>query len=452
MRPSLGLLRSIVLGASALAIASCAGATAPPSARNPAHDTAALHSGPPVHATSGRGTIPKHVTDVGSHDDEPASRSAPSDETSPLRSAPWTRRIDRLVHGLSVSVAVGRSGRLVYAHAARAPRRPASNEKLLLSMSLLDRFGAGHRIATTVESRHPREHVVHGDLWLVGHGDPEVDASTMQQLARRIRAAGIRRVDGSVVGDTATFARDRWAPGWHPIALRFIGLPTALTFEGNVSADGFVLDPERRAAAALTADLRAAGVTVAGAPKASPLRGSQQDVVATARSSRLVDVLRHQNVHSNNLDAEVLDKMLGATHGRRGTIARGATVVRAWARRHGVRVSAHDGSGLSYRDRISARGMVHLLGVADGSRWGAALRSTLPPPGAGTLTGRLTGVRVRAKTGTLLAGVSALSGWVRSGGADSWLEFSILSEGLAKDEAISIEDAIVRAVARSAPQ
>jgi serine-type D-Ala-D-Ala carboxypeptidase/endopeptidase (penicillin-binding protein 4) len=419
----------------------------------PAAGAAALRPRPPVEGTASRRPATRHAGRRAGHNEEPASRSAPSTGTSADRvpSTRWARRIDRLVRGLPVSVAVGRSGRLTYAHAASVPRPPASNEKLLLSMSLLDRFGARHRIATTVESRRPRGRVVQGDLWLVGHGDPEVDPSTMRRLARRVRASGVRRVRGSVVGDTSTFARDRWAPGWRPIALRFIGLPTALTFDGNVDADGFVFDPERRAAAALTGDLRAEGVRVAGAPKASPLRRSPH-VAAATRSSRLVAILRHQNVSSNNLDAEVLDKMLGATHGHRGTIARGASAIHAWARRHGVRVTAHDGSGLSYRDRVSAEGMVRLLGVADGSSWGRALRSTLPRPGAGTLAARLAGVDVRAKTGTLLDGVSALSGWVRPDGGRSWLEFSILSEGLPKDQAVSIEDAIVRAVARSATQ
>jgi D-alanyl-D-alanine carboxypeptidase len=65
------------------------------------------------------------------------------------------------------------------------------------------------------------------------------------------------------------------------------------------------------------------------------------------------------------------------------------------------------------------------------------------------LAGRLGGVLVRAKTGTLLEGISALSGYVRPTGSRRWLAFSIMSEGLSKDRAVALEDAVVRIVASS---
>ncbi len=366
-----------------------------------------------------------------------------------VRSAPWMIRIEDLLGALPVSVSVA-NGTSLYEHLGEVPRAPASNEKLLLSMALLDRFGPGYRIPTSAEARRVSRRVVRGDLWLTGHGDPEVGPARIAGLALAIRAAGIRSVRGSVVGDRSAFTRERWAPGWHPIALRFIGLPTALTFEGNADAGGFVFDPELRAAAALTADLRSLGVRVAGAP-ATGREPEGLSRVAAVRSAPLVDVLRRQNVSSNNLDAEVLDKLLGgAASGPPGSIAKGAAAIETWAGASGVAVVAHDGAGLSYRDRVTADGMVVLLGDADRAPWGAALRSTLPTPGEGTLEGRLRGLRVRAKTGTLLQGVSALSGWVWLRRERRWAEFSILSKGLSKAEAVRIEDTVVRIVATQA--
>src|SRR5205814_10369860 len=92
----------------------------------------------------------------------------------------------------------------------------------------------------------------------------EVGPRTLRALARAARMRGIRRVQGPVVGVTSTFTRERWAPGWTRIALLFIGLPTALTFDQNEGPGGFVFDPERRAAAALRADLRSEGIAVEG--------------------------------------------------------------------------------------------------------------------------------------------------------------------------------------------
>jgi D-alanyl-D-alanine carboxypeptidase/D-alanyl-D-alanine-endopeptidase (penicillin-binding protein 4) len=356
----------------------------------------------------------------------------------------------RLIGRLPMSVSVAEGGRLLYAHAGKVPRPPASNEKLLLSMTLLDRFGPAYRIPTTVEGSPPASGSVAGDLLLVGHGDPELNDAALERLARKLRAAGIRAVRGSVIGVTTTFTRERWAPGWQRIALQFVGLPTALTFDANSGPKGFVFDPEQRAAAALTADLRALGIRVRGPARAGPEAAGTR-VLATIWSARLVEILRRQNLNSLNLDAEVLTKMLGAAaFGLPGSIAKGARAIQRWARDQGVAVVAQDGSGLSYTNSISTNGMIQLLTAATSKPWASALRSTLATAGQGTLAGRLLGLQVRAKTGTLFKQVSALSGWVWRERSRRWAEFSILSRGLPKPQAVALEDGIVSIIAKHA--
>jgi D-alanyl-D-alanine carboxypeptidase len=377
-----------------------------------------------------------------------AGVARPSDPaTIHIRPAAWMLRIERLVGPRQMSVAVEPGGTIAYAHEGEVGRAPASNEKLLLSMALLDRFGPAYRIPTVVRGEAPGAGTVQGNLWLVGHGDPEFGSAGIERLALALRARGVRRVQGSVVGVTSTFDRRRWAPGWHRIALRFVGLPTALTFEGNADSSGYVFDPERRAAALLTRDLRSMGVPVRGSARMSG-EDPRGQVLARTLSSPLRAILRRQNVNSVNLDAEVLGSMVGlAAFGSPGSIAKGAAAIKAWAAARGVRVEAHDASGLSYTDRVSADGVARLLHAADARPWGPALRSTLPAPGEGTLAGRLAGLRVRAKTGTLLDRVSALSGWVWLRRSHRWATFSILSCGLSKPQAVRMEDAIVRTVA-----
>ena len=359
---------------------------------------------------------------------------------TPAAAGGWRAEAGRIVDGLPVSASLVVGGRLAYAHEGAVPRAPASNEKLLLSMALLDRFGPGYRIPTRVRGSPPRQGVVGGNLWLVGHGDPELDDVTLARLAKTLRRAGIRSVRGSVLGVTGTFSRERWAPGWSPIARRFVTVPTALTYDANAAAD-----PELHAAAVLTADLRALGVRVRGfaGTRRQPLPAP---VLATVRSAPLLVILRRQNRDSLNFDAEVLAKLLGAaTFGAPGSLAKGARAIDRWAAAEGARIDAYDGSGLSYRDSVTSDALGRLLAR---DRWAAALRSTLPIAGEGTLAGRLFGIPVRAKTGTLLAGVSALSGWVRLR-SHRWAAFSILSRGLAKSRAVSLEDRLVALFARA---
>ncbi len=239
---------------------------------------------------------------------------------------------------------------------------------------------------------------------------------------------------GSVVGDTTTFRRDREAPGWHPIALRYIGLPTALSFEGNVDANGFVFDPERRAAAALAGDLRAVGVQVDGGSRAGAAPDGLR-TIAAVRSAPLEDILTRQNVSSINQDAETLSKLLATdVTGRPGSIARGADAIEEWAKAQGADVRLHDASGLSYANRVTTAALAVLLSRALRRPWGDELRTSLAVPGEGTLGGRLAGLEVRAKTGTLIGDISALSGYVRLR-SGRWASFSIMSE-LPKDEAV----------------
>lgn len=360
---------------------------------------------------------------------------------------PWGHAIDRLIGSRQVSVAVRVGATLVYAHLATARSTPASNQKLLLSMTALSELGPGYRIPTDAAVVRGSLHkgVVHGDLWVVGHGDPEFDDAAARDLAAEVRAAGIRRITGAVIGDTGGFLRDRHAPGWHPMALQNIGLPTALSFDRNAGPTRYVMTPELHAARALTADLRGRGVQVEGSPRAA-LPTDTLKPVASVRSAALAAIIRRQNITSDNLDAETLSKVLGARFGGEGSIAAGAAVISAWLHDHGIQANVMDASGLSYRDRISTLGLSRLLASALRLPWGEFLRASLPAPGQGTMRGRLSGIAVRAKTGTLAQGISALSGYLRlqSGRTAS---FSILSSGVSKQVAIRIEDRIVRTLA-----
>jgi serine-type D-Ala-D-Ala carboxypeptidase/endopeptidase (penicillin-binding protein 4) len=363
----------------------------------------------------------------------------------------WMRRLDRLASGHPIGIAVRTPSGATYRWRPGVRRTPASNQKLLLSMALMDFLGPHRRLET--EALAPRVRsggVIRANLWLVGHGDPLVDRGTLRALARRLVSAGITRVRGSVRGSTRGFARDWFAPGWKPYFPRELcALPTALTFEGNAEGGRHIRDPERRAATFLTQALERRGVAVAGRPGAGR-HPSGLRRVARIRSLELDRMLSLMNRDSRNSVAEVLGKLHGALRiGSPGTIAKGATALRRWAGRHGATVVARDASGLSYRNRASPAGIVRLLQFVGRRPWWDELRDGLATGGQGTLEDRLRRVPVRAKTGTLTE-ISALSGWVRLRATRRWASFSILSSGMPKSRASAIEDAVVRTLWRHA--
>jgi serine-type D-Ala-D-Ala carboxypeptidase/endopeptidase (penicillin-binding protein 4) len=349
--------------------------------------------------------------------------------------APWMLEIDHAIGTRRVSVAVGEEDTFLYDRAASALRIPASNEKLLLSMTLYDTLGSDFRIRTSVASSGGSSGVVR-NLWILGRGDPGVTAATIGTLARRVADAGIERVQGRVFGSTGYFRRDWDAPGWNAEARDSVNRPTALVFERNIRAD-----PEREAAQLLSRKLEALGIRVRGRPGSGRPPGGLE-TIASVTSPPLQRLLTKMLRPSDNFMAETLGKRLGVeTRGVPGTIAKGAAAIEAWTDGHGTGFTLNDNSGLSYANRVTAEGIVRLLWFAEDQPWGPDLRRALPTGGQGTLRHRLRGVDVRAKTGTL-DDVSALSGWVRSRSGD-WVEFSVLSFGMSKSTASAIEDRIV---------
>ena len=355
--------------------------------------------------------------------------------------APWMDAIEDAIGGRSVSMAVGEEDTYLYERDAAQARIPASNTKLLLSMAMLDAFGPDLQIRTSAAASAIEDSGVVEDLWILGRGDPNVSDPTIGALARELADAGVTRVRGRVMGSTGYFKRDWYAPGWNDVARDYVNRPTALTFDGND-----IEDPERRAAEVLVQRLEALGIGVAGRPgSGSPPSGLA--TLASVTSEPLQTLLQKLLRPSDNFAAEVLGKLLGVeSAGTPGTIAKGAAAIEAFTDGHGADFTINDNSGLSYANRVTARGIVRLLWVAEDATWYGDLRRALPTGGQGTLRDRLHGIRVRAKTGTL-TDVSALSGWVFSDGTGTWIEFSILCSGMSKTTASAIEDEIVAILA-----
>jgi serine-type D-Ala-D-Ala carboxypeptidase/endopeptidase (penicillin-binding protein 4) len=314
-----------------------------------------------------------------------------------------------------------KAGRVVYGWQRRRSFKPASNEKLGVALAALQRLGASYRIRTEVRGDGSRDGTAwRGRLVLKGYGDPALGAGDLRRLAAKLRATGIRRVTGRIVGDETYFDARRTAPGWRTSYYKIESPPLSALVVDRARVNGRTVDkPALAAAKAFRRALVAAGIAVGGkaatgrAPTGAP-------VLAVVRSKIVAAMVRHMNKISDNFFAEMLVKHLGARLRDRGTTAAGCAVVRRVLETRnvplaGVRIA--DGSGLSRYDRATARAVGAILRSA----WrDPALRdpffASLPIAGVdGTLEDRMRSGpayrRVRAKTGTLNT-ASALSGYV----------------------------------------
>ena len=378
--------------------------------------------------------------------------------------APWKRDLDRIATGKTIGISVKNGKRTLYSWSGGDRRVPASNEKLLVSMALLNRLAPGSTLRTAALGGELDSTVLRGNLYLVGRGDPTLTTggsmvkelpfkpTYLGRLAKKIKKAGVRRISGRVIGAKSYFRHDWWANGWKPsFPSEEVPLPAALNLNANRHKGKHISNPERRAAEKLTKKLRSIGVRVGGHPKAGRRPPPSLDnLIAKMESPPLRVMLQYMNRKSANYFAEVFGKLLAvARSGPLGTIAKGARAIEVFASRHGVKLTAHDSSGLSYSNRVSPRGLTKLLGFSKRQTWGKLLRGMLPTGGEGTLTDRLHGVPMRAKTGTLDS-VSTLSGWIKLKRTHSWAEFSIMSRGMPKYRAAQIEDRIVRLLRKRA--
>ena len=128
---------------------------------------------------------------------------------------------------LSVKVASLDTGHVLFEQDAEKWMQPASNMKLYTVAAALDRLTPDYRFVTSVyaAARPDASGTVRGDLTVYGRGDPsyatrfnpEGDTDyyrAIGELASNILRAGVRRVEGDLVGDESYFNGPPLSAGW----------------------------------------------------------------------------------------------------------------------------------------------------------------------------------------------------------------------------------------------
>lgn len=316
-------------------------------------------------------------------------------------------------------------GRELYRLNAQHRMRPASNMKLVTSISALHYLGGNYQFVTDLRiTGQVSNGTLQGDVYVVGGMDPTLSPADLASMASALQREGIRRIDGRLYTDLSMKDTLRlgwgwcWDDPWGPL--------TPLMVQGE---DTFA----KHWAKALSGK----GISVR----------SSQCLVATApagarslhRISHGIDaVLPTMMKESDNIYAESLFYALAAHEGQRG-------VGRKQAERHILALIASlgldttpyqiaDGSGLSLYDYVTPEMLVALLRHAYATPdIYNHLYPSLPIAGVdGTLRKRMKETtaagNVHAKTGTV-NGVSALSGYATAGNGHV-LVFSIINQGI----------------------
>jgi serine-type D-Ala-D-Ala carboxypeptidase/endopeptidase (penicillin-binding protein 4) len=109
------------------------------------------------------------------------------------------------------------SGRLLYGLNARRAYAPASTLKALVAATALATLGADAHLDTSLASLdRPDADGSIDDLWLIGSGDPVLDPDQLHAGIAALYRNGVRRVDGDVIVDAASFKTPEQNPAWAP--------------------------------------------------------------------------------------------------------------------------------------------------------------------------------------------------------------------------------------------
>ncbi len=138
----------------------------------------------------------------------------------------FTRQSNLRHAGVGISVVDVATGRVVATHNAEQSLIPASTLKLVTTATAIEILGADYRYETRLETDGvvDEEGVLRGDLYIVGSGDPTLGSPEMDGTLRLtalldqwrlvLQQAGIRRIDGRIIGDGTLFGSEPIGPGW----------------------------------------------------------------------------------------------------------------------------------------------------------------------------------------------------------------------------------------------
>ncbi|MBC7644188.1 MAG: D-alanyl-D-alanine carboxypeptidase/D-alanyl-D-alanine-endopeptidase [Thermoleophilia bacterium] len=366
-----------------------------------------------------------------------------------LALVPATAQASSLVQRVSAAVAqsdVGASTSVIiysvdqqsvlYRRAAGKPVSPASNMKVPTAIAALKVLGPERRFATSIFTRGDIvDGVLNGNVYLVGGGDPtlstsqfarrhyDVPTATVEKLVRLLTTAGITHVTGKLVVDETWFDTQRFVSTWrkgfrYDEATALGALTVNQSYYGRRMSGRASRQPALQSGSQFRAALTRADITIDG-PTVRNRKPDAAVKLGEVQSMPLSDIVRFMLTTSDNFTAEIVLKDIGRVGANSGSTSGGLAAERSALTQLGAdnrALRAHDGSGLSYTNRMTTRYVSNLFNIADrDTTIGPAFRAALAIGGeSGTLKHRFTKHPYRShvigKTGTLTVS-SALSGW-----------------------------------------
>ncbi|MAY82072.1 MAG: D-alanyl-D-alanine carboxypeptidase/D-alanyl-D-alanine-endopeptidase [Deltaproteobacteria bacterium] len=107
------------------------------------------------------------------------------------------------------------TGEELWSHQADVPINPASVQKVITTLAVLEHLGPKTTLVTHVNYDGTiTDGVLEGNLYMVGGGDPTMVIERLWKLAADVYAAGVERVTGDLIVDPSILGDGSSIPGW----------------------------------------------------------------------------------------------------------------------------------------------------------------------------------------------------------------------------------------------
>lgn len=338
------------------------------------------------------------------------------------RSSTLERTVDRLLRNEALGSNVGvhvrstKSGRTLVDRSGTRGYIPASTMKVITAYSAIRMLGPDHRFITTVYRTRQ------GRWVLQGGGDPVLTSSDLRLLAARVARAATRLGVSSTITvdfDDGLFGTPTSATGWEAGDMpRYVSAVRGLGLLGSYSTDTAVV-----ATQTFVEHLSAAGISARIGSRTKVAPSAQE--VARFRGNTVGKAVLVMMPPSDNNVAEVLFRHVAIAMEQPATWIGARRATRAVLRRDGLPIAGSsfvDGSGLSYRNRLTPVLLTDVLArLVEDPRF-VAIRNSLPVAGVnGTMARRFSTAlsmcargSVAAKTGSLPMTVTTLAGFANA--------------------------------------
>ena len=180
----------------------------------------------PAFASTKCQTVTASPTPTPSPTSDPTPRPSPAQSVDDLRSRIRQRLFSPAVRRGRVGVKIVSlaTGTVIFEQDSEKYFMPASNMKNFTVAAALERLTPDFRFVTSVFAGAPPDDqgVVKGDLRIFGRGDVSISGAFydgdplkgIDTLADKIIGAGVKRIEGSLVGDESYFKGNPIPPTW----------------------------------------------------------------------------------------------------------------------------------------------------------------------------------------------------------------------------------------------